>query len=560
MSYFKTTKITDGTDEALVTAAGELSVLDSQILSFLQAGVNAIPFNVKVKGSLPTGTNSIGQVTANAGTNLNTSLLATSAKQLADGHNVTANAGTNLNTSALATSAKQLPDGHGVVASQSVAASLNMTEASASAIKDAVEKMDDWDESDRAKVNPIAGQAGIAGGTGVDGATVPRVTLATDVGLPAGANSLGGIKWTDTTGTVNGFKNVDGNPRVVNQTYLEQIAEGNVTGHTPWSKIGFNPDIGTSEEDLWSNGGSYSFPATAIQMEILGSENTEDIGDIIFGSRTVPITSDAGGSTTTLLDADVDFTGGTAAAGDLLILDPSGTTPEWGWITTVDTHTLTFSGGLSSGGSGTSRKYLVVDASTHKGSLAVKIDYLDSTYAAKSMIIPTNGTTVVTTLDDAGAAQTILRINSFRHIAIGTEAGTTNLPYGYWIIRTAGGGTTYSYISLNKTRARNQQYTVPLGKTLYVNMWTVGWGYQSATSKNEYCRFYTRANVEPSTLFNTGVIFYPYTEVNLSNGTTSVQFPIPTRLPAKTDIRVTAVASSTGGAGTSVLRGWLETA
>lgn len=43
----------------------------------------------KITDALPTGTNSIGQVTANAGTNLNTSALATSAKQLADNHQVT---------------------------------------------------------------------------------------------------------------------------------------------------------------------------------------------------------------------------------------------------------------------------------------------------------------------------------------------------------------------------------------------------------------------------------------------------------------------------------------
>jgi len=55
----------------------------------------------------------------------------------------------------------------------------------------ALQVIDDWDESDRAKVNPIVGQAGVAGGSGVDGATVQRVTLATDVGLPAGANLLG---------------------------------------------------------------------------------------------------------------------------------------------------------------------------------------------------------------------------------------------------------------------------------------------------------------------------------------------------------------------------------
>lgn len=51
--------------------------------------------------------------------------------------------------------------------------------------------LDDWDESDRCKVNPIAGQAGVAGGSGVTGATVQRVVLATDVALPAGTNAIG---------------------------------------------------------------------------------------------------------------------------------------------------------------------------------------------------------------------------------------------------------------------------------------------------------------------------------------------------------------------------------
>jgi hypothetical protein len=53
--------------------------------------------------------------------------------------------------------------------------------------------IDDWDASDRAMVNPIVGQAGIAAGTGVDGATVPRMTLATNVGLPAGTNNIGDV-------------------------------------------------------------------------------------------------------------------------------------------------------------------------------------------------------------------------------------------------------------------------------------------------------------------------------------------------------------------------------
>ena len=47
-------------------------------------------------------------------------------------------------------------------------------------IETAVQIVDDWDESDRAKVNPIVGQAGVAAGAGAVKATVQRVTLASD--------------------------------------------------------------------------------------------------------------------------------------------------------------------------------------------------------------------------------------------------------------------------------------------------------------------------------------------------------------------------------------------
>lgn len=42
--------------------------------------------------------------------------------------------------------------------------------------------LDDWDESDRAKVNLIVGQAGVAAGVGATGATVQRVVQANDAG------------------------------------------------------------------------------------------------------------------------------------------------------------------------------------------------------------------------------------------------------------------------------------------------------------------------------------------------------------------------------------------
>jgi hypothetical protein len=93
-----------------------------------------------------------------------------------------------LDTTGLATEAKQdTIIGHvdGIETALTAAnASLDGIEASASVL-------DDWDESDRAKVNPIAGQAGVAGGSGTVGATTQRVVLATDVALPAGTNALG---------------------------------------------------------------------------------------------------------------------------------------------------------------------------------------------------------------------------------------------------------------------------------------------------------------------------------------------------------------------------------
>lgn len=117
---------------------------------FLQISAGRLWTSAVIDTALPTGTNSIGQVTANAGTNLNTSALA-----LESGGNLAA-----------AVTALQI--------------------------------IDDWDESDRAKVNLIVGQAGVAGGSGTVGATTLRVTLATDVALPTGANVIGAVTQSGT--------------------------------------------------------------------------------------------------------------------------------------------------------------------------------------------------------------------------------------------------------------------------------------------------------------------------------------------------------------------------
>jgi len=69
-----------------------------------------------------------------------------------------------------------------------------------------------WDESARAKVNPIVGQAGVQGNSGTVSANTQRVVLATDVALPAGTNLLGktGVDQT-SLGVTNGVSVVANN-------------------------------------------------------------------------------------------------------------------------------------------------------------------------------------------------------------------------------------------------------------------------------------------------------------------------------------------------------------
>lgn len=110
---------------------------------------------VDIVGALPAGNNNIGDVDV-ASSALPTGA-STSAKQ--DTGN-TSLSGINTDTTAIAASASVL---------------------------------DDWDESDRAKTNPIVGQAGVQGASGVVSANTQRVVLATDVALPAGNNNIGDV-------------------------------------------------------------------------------------------------------------------------------------------------------------------------------------------------------------------------------------------------------------------------------------------------------------------------------------------------------------------------------
>lgn len=355
---------------------------------------------------------------------------------------------------------------------------------------------------------------------------------------------------------------IDNKLRVSSQDYLIGITEGEVPNHALWTKIGFTPSMTTSESDVWSYGATQaqiSFPASAAQWEV-DSTDADDRGDVIFGNAegaNQTILCDAGGNGTTLIDSSVNFTG--VAVGDCVLLEPKGTTPEWGYITDITnaaTGTLVIGNGFSSGGScATARAYTIVDKSAYVGAQVVKIDYLDSSYAQKSCLVCLNGQTDVAIDGSDGAAATDkFRVNSFRVIATGTD----NDPQGGISLRATGDTPVYSYITAGFTRARNSAYTVPAGKTLWVYQILFSFGHTTAGTTH-YARMYTRANIEPTTNFNTGSIFYPFSEATCTNAAVVIPINGPTKLPAKTDIKISGIATATGTA-TCVLRGWLETA
>lgn len=98
------------------------------------------------------------------------------------------------------------------------------TEATLSTAAASLSVLDDWDESDRAKVNPIVGQAGVQGGSGAVTALTQRMTLATDVALPTGTNSIGQVTANAGTNLNTSALNLEATQSTVS-TRIGDVAE-----------------------------------------------------------------------------------------------------------------------------------------------------------------------------------------------------------------------------------------------------------------------------------------------------------------------------------------------
>jgi len=173
-------------------------------------------------------------------------------------------------------------------------------------------------------------------------------------------------------------------------------------------------------------------------------------------------------------------------------------------------------------------------AATGTGAWTVKIWYLDSAFKEKTETITLNGLTPVPTV-----ATDIYRINNFWVIT----AGTGKKAAGNIDIRNLADTPIYSRISTGLTRARNAMYTVPFGKKLYI--WQITYASSTATSKD--ARFTLRSNY--NSMDNVvSPLFYAYSEIGIQDATFTIEYAIPIKFPAGSDIKVSVISAS-GAAG-----------
>ena len=464
---------------------------------------------------MPTGDADARAISVNLGANNDVTVTGTVTSTPSGTQNVDVTA----NTIGLATSANQLADGHNVTVD-------NSTGGSAVNIQDGGNTI------------TVDGDVGVTG-------TV-TANAGTNLNTSALALQTSQGQWRGAVSGLSNFKEVDGKPRFSSTPYGYDVGEGNIVGHTPFLKIGYNPVVTDVEETIWSKGGTYAFLKGESTLQIVSDDNTQDIASQLFNSTST------GGSTTTLEDSGVDFTAGAnpVAVFDCVILDKSSATPEWGYVTAVATTTLTIAGGFSSGGTGDARDYIVLNRTAYTGAQAVHIQYLDGDFVEHEEIVLLNGTTAVNTVNSD-----YYRVNHMDIIAAGTLAHCL----GNLSLKDVGSAPVYAYITAGFTTARQSIYTVPAGKTLYLLSWKFAWCSPDEI-KVQSARGIIRVNMDAFTSFNTNDLFFPYAEVMATNENVSIDSDVPFRVPEKMDITASAISTNAAGSGpcTSALRGWLE--
>lgn len=186
------------------------------------------------------------------------------------------------------------------------------------------------------------------------------------------------------------------------------------------------------------------------------------------------------------------------------------------------------------------------DTAAGTGVQSIHIHYLDTNYLEKTTVVTLNGTTpVLTTPTD------ILRINTFHATAVGTAGDAV----GNISVQSVGGAVTYGFLSAGHNRARMGIFTIPANKTGYIIHWQSSNGSPAGT---HFVRVELEATTHDGILYP-GVFIYQEGAAG-QNSTSEVNLEIPIVLPAKCDIKLSAISDSATANATVVgnILGWYE--
>jgi hypothetical protein len=186
------------------------------------------------------------------------------------------------------------------------------------------------------------------------------------------------------------------------------------------------------------------------------------------------------------------------------------------------------------------------DAAAGTGARTVTIHYLDGSYVEKSVTVTLVGTTPVTIATD------MFRIQTARVATV----GSTGAAVGNLSITNSVGNVTYGYVRATKTRQRQCIWTVPAGGTLFITQAIFSAANMGST---KYARFTLKTTYnEKENIVLPAEFFMPQHEVALMNSIYSQDLSPPIKLPARTDLKVTAETNDTAAVLTCELRGWFE--
>lgn len=374
----------------------------------------------------------------------------------------------------------------------------------------------------------------------VRSAGVSEVTLASGSSVEVSSGDVALSEYTAVSGALP----------VMAQDYLDAIAEGDISGHSRFRKMGYSTTIGAGSYDLWevTTPAAYVFPTAAMQMQIKAGGNTADKGLTIHSGTAT------GGSATTITDTSASFDGGTpTAAGDYVVIQ-SDNHVDWGIVTSAAHQTLTCSGGFSRGITPTGYDYSIIDKSYSgaTGTQAVILHYLDASWQEKATFIVLNGASAVDT-----TPTDILMVQAFHSLVVGTggsAAGTITL------VDKATGAITYALITVGNNSSTQAIWTVPAidysGNALtaaYIIMWHVACSKATATPP---ATFRLRATSKEE-YYNPGV-FYLKDIINLIDDNAEIAYRSPIKIAAKSDIKVSVTGTAASTNCSSRFSGWYE--